>query len=152
MSQHIIQLIRITSRILIRITLFFFASYINQNHKDATLDTILYIDQNVSQACPSGECAFFLLKKLGDLLKQGHFEIAKEKKIQAISICQYPHPQKFFGVLQIYWVLHTGIFILLQTPQKICYLMVSCRKWYFCKKYFQCFEKRYDLVLSILSK
>ena len=26
------------------------------------------------------------------------------------------------------------------------------RKMVFCKKYFKCFEKKYDLVLSILSK
>ena len=51
---------------------YFQKSYMNRNNKDTTLDTILYIDQNVSQVCQPQlskiwRVCIFLLKKLGDI-------------------------------------------------------------------------------------
>ena len=136
MSYHIRQLLKITARFCKVFPTFlcvFFVSYINQNHKATThpwgrrLDTTLYIDQNVSQVCEPEflkiwRMKIYLLKKIGRFqLKKRHFKIAKKlvSRLFLYSLSQYPHQQKFFGVLLIYCVLDASIFILLYSTRNI---------------------------------
>ena len=97
----------------------FFMSYVNRNHKDTAhpqgrrLDTILYIDQNVSQACQPE----FLKICSVDVFVQKNFFV-QNSRLFLYYFSQYPHQQRFFGVLLIYWVFNAVIFILLYSRKK----------------------------------
>ena len=137
MSQHIMQPIRISPRFCKLSSLVFcvfFVPYINRNHEDTThpqgtsLDTTLYIDQNISQACQPEflkiwRASIFLFKKPGDFsLNRDILKSLKEKlnfRLFFYSLNQYAHKLKFFGVLLIYCVLNVGIFILLYSTKNL---------------------------------
>ena len=123
MTQHIIQPIKITPRLVNCLPQFFmcfFVCYIIRNHKDTThpwgkrLNTTLYFDQNTSQACQPDfletwrvwiflfkKPAAFILKK--DILKS---QKILDSRLFLYSLSHYPHQQKFFGVLLNYCVLN----------------------------------------------
>ena len=109
------------------------------------MDTTSYIDQNASQACQPEFLKIwrewiFLFKNPRDFtLNRDILKSHKKNGIQVISRLferVLSSIEIFFGVLQIYWLLNAG-----------CYLVAICGKWYFCKKCFvkKCFTK--DIIL-----
>ena len=121
MSQNIIQPIRITPRFCKLYTLVICVLYKSKSYKyNASLrNEMLYIDQNISQAF---QPEFFRRMWIFFVKKPGYFTLNRNilkspKKLDfrlfLYSLNQYPHQQKFFGVVLNHWMINALIFILL---------------------------------------
>ena len=96
----------------------------------------------------------FFFKKPGDFsLSRDILELQKKIGLQAISLLfeSVSSSIEVLGVLLIYCVLNAGIFILLYSTKNMLFVK-NLRKIVFLPKILKVFWKRYDLVLSMLSK
>ena len=105
------------------------------------------------------ESVHFFVQKTGRFkLKRGHFKIAKQKqkkiKNKKFRLFQYVNifiNRRFSGCFRFIGYLIPAYSSSSRLRKNILF-GGELRKMVFCKKYFKCFEKKYDLVLSILNK